>query len=214
MINIIFLLLTALSTSYTVMYLSEKLFKGNKFQAFARATVLILAVAATGILSAAGLAFTMGQLPLQVAVLIFSLLTAAYFCYYPVSSKRQLAAWMIIIAVFSAFCIFGFYHSFNQNDLLSFYLYLPLGLSAGFGLSFLVAISGKNRVLCGQSLAFLLASFSIYFLMETGWSSSPAAVHSATLTEQPVNVFWVALLLLLICFSCGLFYKSKNKTSC
>lgn len=210
----IFLLLTALLTSYTVMYLSEKLFKGIKVQAFARATILILGVAASGILSAAGLAFTMAQLPLQATVLIFSLLTAAYFCYCPASSKSQLTAWMIIVSVLSAFCIFGFYHSISQNDLLSFYLYLPLGLAAGFGLSFLFHISGKNRALYGQSLAFLLSSFSIYFLMETHWSSSPAAVHSATLTEQPVNLFWVALLLLLICFSCGLFYKSKNKTSC
>ncbi|WP_031529655.1 hypothetical protein [Dyadobacter crusticola] len=214
MIKNIFLLLTALLTSYTVMYLSEKLFKGNKFQAFAKATVLILGVAASGILSAVGLALTMGQLPMQVAVLIFSLLTAAYFCYYPASSKRQLAAWMIIISVLSAFCIFGFYHSFDHNSLISFYLYLPLGLAAGFGLSFLFHISGKNRALYGQSLAFLLASFSIYLLMETHWSSSPAAVHSASLTEQPINVFWVAWLLLLISFTCGLFYKSKNKTSC
>jgi hypothetical protein len=95
MIKNIFLLLTALLTSYSVIYLSEKLFKGNRLMVFSKALAVVCAVAASavaanGILPAAGLVFAMGPLPFEVAVLILSLSAAAYFCYYPLSSGRAL----------------------------------------------------------------------------------------------------------------------------
>jgi hypothetical protein len=69
-------------------------------------------------------------------------------------------------------------------------------------------------MLYGQSLAFLLASYSIYLLMEPGSNKGLDRVNPQTLSQQPDTIFWTALVLILICFTCGLFLKSKNKTSC
>lgn len=215
MIKNIFLLLAALLTSYLVTYLSAKLFKENQFQILAMAVVLMITMATVGILTPAEPVFTIKDLAVEVSVLILSLSAAAYFCYDPSSSKRVLITWITLAAVLSAFCLFGFYQSFKpDSSLVPFYIYLSFGLIGGLGFSLLLNISDKNRVLYGQSLAFLLASYSTYLLMESDWNKGPDTINSQALAQQPSSTVWVALVLILISFTSGLFFQSKNKTSC
>lgn len=211
----IFLLLTGLLTSYMVTYLSKKLFSGNQFQILTKTVVLMVTVAAVGILPAAQPVFTLKDLVVEVSVLIFSLSAAAYFCYDPSGSKRTLITWITLAAVLSAICLFGFYQSFKQDSsLVSFYTYLSLGLIGGLGFALTLNISDQNHMLYGQSLAFLLASYSAYLLMESDWTKGPGTTNAQTLAHQPNSILWVALVLTLISFTCGFFFHSKNKTSC
>src|SRR5688500_16522508 len=105
----IFLLLTGLLTSYMVTYLSKKLFTGNQFQILAKAVVLMISVAAVGILPAAQPVFTIEDPAVEVSVLIVSLSAAAYFCCYPSGAERPLITWITLAGVLSAFCLFGSY---------------------------------------------------------------------------------------------------------
>lgn len=151
----------------------------------------------------------------EALVLLLAAAGFIYFLYYFDSNRRARISWFIFYGLCSVIATVSIYGLWT-GEKVTFYGYLIAGLLMS-GILYLVNLLAKtDKVVCGQNTAFLLGVYSVFLLLSSLREYGDLHHDSLAVSfETPGSVsLWPLGALLILAFVAGLFFNTKNKTSC